>query len=83
MPPLRLESQDGGLGKVRHLAIADLWIQDRLKKKAFALEKVLGSEKPSDMLTKHVDKTTRIKQMKTLRMRCEGGRADTAPSIYH
>ena len=26
-----------GLGKVRHLAIADLWIQDRVRSKDFAL----------------------------------------------
>ena len=46
-----------GLGKVRHLATADLWIQDRLRKKSFSLSKVTGSENPADMLTKHVDKS--------------------------
>ena len=72
-----------GLGKVRHLATADLWVQDRLRKKDFTLDKVLGSENPADMLTKHVDKATLMKHVKTLGLRLEGGRADSAPSIDH
>ena len=31
-----------GLGKVRHLAVADLWVQDRLKKEDFFLHRVPG-----------------------------------------
>ena len=72
-----------GLGKVRHLATADLWVQDRLKKKDFSLEKIPGAENPSDMLTKHVDKCTHVKHMKTLGLRYEVGRAGSAPSIDH
>ena len=40
-----------GLGRVRHLAVADLWIQDRLRTHDFELVKVLGSDNPADMLT--------------------------------
>ena len=36
-----------GLGKIRHLHVADLWVQDRLKKGDFVLTKVLGSDNPS------------------------------------
>ena len=72
-----------GLGKVRHLATADLWIQDRIRKKDFALKKIAGSENPADMLTKHVDRNLLHKHMKTLSLRLEGGRAESAPSIDH
>ena len=72
-----------GLGKVRHLATADLWIQDRLRKKDFALAKILGADNPSDMLTKHVDRMLLSKHMRTLGLSYEGGRAESAPSIDH
>ena len=49
-------SRRRGLGKVRHLATADLWMQDRIRKGDFALEKLAGADNPSDMLTKHVDR---------------------------
>ena len=70
-----------GLGKVRHLATADLWIQDRLRKKDFFLAKIPGSENPADMLTKHVDKILMQKSMSKLGLHLEGGRADSAPNI--
>ena len=70
-----------GLGKVRHLATADLWVQDRLKKKDFALLKVLGAGNPSDMLTKHVDGILLSKHMLRLGLHEEEGRAASAPSI--
>ena len=72
-----------GLGKVRHLATADLWIQDRIRKKDFSLDKVLGAENPSDMLTKHADRGSLHKHMSNLGLHCESGRAQSAPSIDH
>ena len=70
-----------GLGKVRHLATADLWVQDRLRKKDFALLKVLGSDNQSDILTKHVDRVLLSKHMVALGLEEETGRAASAPSI--
>ena len=70
-----------GLGKIRHLATADLWIQDRIRKGDFALAKVAGSDNPSDILTKHVDKPLMVKHMNTLGLCYESGRAETAPAI--
>ena len=72
-----------GLGKVRDLATADLWVQDRLRKRDFSLEKIPGSENPSDMLTKHVDRTLLHKHMGKLGLAYESGRAISAPSIDH
>ena len=44
-----------GLGKIRPLGPADLWIQDRLRAGDFSLVKIPGAEHTSDILTKHVD----------------------------
>ena len=70
-----------GLGKVRHLATADLWMQDRIRKGDFKLSKVLGADNPADMLTKHVDKPLLIKHSGALGLSYESGRAESAPSI--
>ena len=40
-----------GIGRVRHLAVGQLWIQERLRSGGLTLRKVLGSENPADPLT--------------------------------
>ena len=70
-----------GLGKIRHLATADLWVQDRVKKKDFELLRVPGVSNPSDILTKHVDRTILDKHLVALNLVYEDGRASSAPSI--
>ena len=70
-----------GLGKIRHLAVADLWIQDHLREGDFALSKVEGPDNPADILTKFVDKATLDKHIGTLSLEELGGRAESAPTI--
>ena len=70
-----------GLGEIRHLATADLWVQDRIKKKDFDLVRVPGVTNPSDVLTKHVDRTILDKHLVTMNLRYQDGRAASAPSI--
>ena len=72
-----------GLGKIRHLAVSDLWIQDRLKKKDFTLTKVLGADNPADLLTKHVSRELMLKHMEAMNLRAEDGRASGAPTLQH
>ena len=43
-----------GIGRVRHLEVGVLWIQERIKAADFKLRKVLGTENPGDLLTKHL-----------------------------
>ena len=74
-------SRRRGLGKVRHLATADLWMQDRIRKNDFSLEKILGADNPADMLTKHVSRDLLEKHMLTLGLFYEDGRAESAPAI--
>ena len=70
-----------GLGKIRHLAVADLWIQDKVRAKDFLLKKVLGSENPADMLTKHINHDDMVKHMAKIGLKWEAGRADSAPEL--
>ena len=70
-----------GLGKVRHLAVADLWIQDRLRTHDFELVKVPGSSNPADLLTKYLDRPLHDKHIQALNMEFEVGRAESAAHI--
>ena len=47
-----------GCGKVRHIDVATLWVQEKVANKEVKLVKVPGSEDLADILTKHVDRST-------------------------
>ena len=70
-----------GLGKIRHLAVADLWVQDRLRTGDVQLQKIAGCDNPSDSLTKHVERPLLLKHIATLGLVAEEGRARLAPKI--
>ena len=44
-----------GLGKVRHIEVNQLWIQEKVKNKEFEIRRVKGLDNLADALTKHVD----------------------------
>ena len=68
-----------GIGRVRHLATGQLWVQERLRNGDFALFKVLGAKNPADMLTKHVPRETLDTHLAFAELHREAGRAETAP----
>ena len=70
-----------GLGKLRHLNVRDLWLQDQLKGDNMKLTKVAGTENPSDIVTKHFGATITKGHLERLCMRACGGRAATAPTV--
>ena len=70
-----------GLGRVRHLAVADLWIQDRLRTGDFSLHKVAGSDNVADMLTKHLERALLEKHMTSMQLIPEAGRAASTAKI--
>ena len=47
-----------GLGKIRHLDVMDLWIQDKIRSKQIKLLKVLGADNVAGVFTTYVDHTT-------------------------
>ena len=47
-----------GLGKIRHLDTQSLWLQEAVKKGRIGINKVKGTENPSDLMTKFTDLAT-------------------------
>ena len=70
-----------GLGKVRHLATADLWIQDKVRTGGIILSKVDGASNPADMLTKHIPRPLLEKHMRSMSLKLDHGRAESAPNV--
>ena len=69
-----------GLGRVRHLATADLWVQQRVRGKQLKLYKLPGKENPSDMMTTYKGSPELIKFLKMLGVVPKSGRPDLAPA---
>jgi hypothetical protein len=69
-----------GLGKVRHLDVADLWAQEKVRSGIIELCKILGSENPADIMTKHVDRKLMDKMLLKINMHSMTGRAECAPA---
>jgi len=70
-----------GVGKVRHLDVAELWIQDAVKDGQIKLRKVAGEENPSDILTKYVEHHLIVQHCAACGILHLEGRADSAPKI--
>ena len=66
--------QREGLGKVRHLAVADLWIQNKRSSKEIDYVKIDGKLNPADILTKGVDGETLSRHVRFLGFRIFRGR---------
>ena len=70
-----------GIGKVRHLAVGQLWVQERLKAGAFRLYKVLGDINPADTLTKSLVRDILDRHIWNMGLQRVGGRAESAPKM--
>ena len=70
-----------GLGKVRHIAVNELWIQHHVHEKTITLVKIKNKFNPSDLLTKHLTKAEVQMIMEHLQHRYEQGRSAAAPKL--
>jgi hypothetical protein len=70
-----------GVGKIRHLDTRLLWIQEGVRDGTFEVIKVLGTENPADLMTKHLG----AEQISECLTRLSGwereGRAQAAPRV--
>ena len=62
-------------GKTRHIRVRHLWVQDAVAKKDFRLMKILGTENPADLMTKHMSHDEICKHLKTMNLEFRAGRA--------
>ena len=70
-----------GIGRVRRLAVGQLWVQERLRAGHFTLYKVGGTANPADLLTKHLPGSTISTHLATLHLCPEQGRPASAPEV--
>ena len=70
-----------GLGKLRHLNVRYLWLQQELQGTDLVLHKVHGLANPADVVTKHLNQASAMRHLEMLDMWTEGGRADAAPKL--
>ena len=68
-----------GIGKVRHLAVGQLWVQERLRAGDFELHKHPGASNPGDLLTKHVPAALIQRHTEAVGLAYLEGRAEVAP----
>ena len=70
-----------GLGKVRHIDVHQLWIQERVQKGDIVIKKVSGLENISDALTKHVEVSNMQKHLSDTGQHFLSGRHTLMPSV--
>jgi len=70
-----------GLGKLRHVNVRYLWLQEKVKDKELEVVKVPGADNPADLFTKHLDAATMWKHVTKLGFHAAEGRAGTAPKL--
>ena len=70
-----------GLGRIRHLAVADLWIQQKAKNGEVHYKKLEGSKNVSDILTKPVESEVLDRHMAAMGFEFRSGRNELTPDF--
>ena len=65
-----------GAGKLRHINVSALWIQDVQDREGAEYTKILGTENPADLMTKYLARDKIDKHMSTIGRDFKEGRAD-------
>ena len=70
-----------GLGKVRHIAVNELWLQSHVHAKTVTIVKIKNKFNPSDMMTKYLTKMEMQQIMEHVQHQFEEGRPGAAPKL--
>ena len=70
-----------GLGKVRHIELSELWLQDQVARGRISIEKVRGEDNFSDSLTKHSNPEKILQTLKLTSQRVTCGRHEIMPEV--
>ena len=70
--------QRQGCGKMRHVRVGNLWVQQKVEDGELIVAKVRGEENPADLLTKHVTKQKKDKFTAMLSQETRLGKAAKA-----
>ena len=70
-----------GVGKIRHLDVGMMWVQDLRESGGFEVKKVPGTMNPADQLTKYLGAGDVGKGVEMLGMEFRGGRAERGVEV--
>jgi hypothetical protein len=70
-----------GAGRVRHIEVRELWVQEKVNKGEIIIKKVKGESNVADGLTKHVDKKKMESYMEKCGFRFREGRHSLCPHL--
>ncbi len=70
-----------GVGKLRHVRVQYLWLQDKVRGRELQVSKVSGEENPADLLTKHVPAELIARHCAAIGMDRLDSRAASAPAL--
>jgi hypothetical protein len=70
-----------GAGRVRHIEVRELWVQERVAKGELKIVKVRGEDNVADGLTKHVDKQKMEQYLKACGFEKRSGRHELSPAL--
>ena len=70
-----------GIGRVRHLAVGQLWVQERIRDRTLSLRKVAGEANPADIGTKHLAADSMRRCLQQAGGAVRDGRSAAAPAL--
>ncbi len=70
-----------GNGRLRHVRIGDMWIQEKVEEGEVEVTKVWGEENPADLLTKYLSSLKIREHMARLKQEFREGRAATSLKV--
>ena len=70
-----------GLGKIRHLEVSQLWLQQRVASEGLKIEKVKGTENVADALAKHLGVEDMKMHMDGVGLEHRSGRHELIPEV--
>ena len=73
-------SKRRGLGKVRHIELNQLWLQEKVSSKEIEMRKVKGEDNVADALTKHLEQRNIARHMQDTGQSVQDGRHELAPA---
>ena len=70
-----------GNGKLRHVRVGMLWIQEKQDNGELSYTKVPGAENPADLMTKHLSQGVIDSHLKRINATIAFGRSELAPEL--
>lgn len=68
------------MGRIKHVDVTDMWVQEVFNNKRAFLHKVPGTENPADVLTKYTDHNMLNMALDKMNLHSIEGRSSVAPA---